>query len=96
MTIPRSPHVLSYEDLYGPERPVAGQTDSEADVSSQSNDPLGSSSRAFYGLAGEVVRTIEPHSEADPFGLLLSFLTLFGAAVGGLSLIHISEPTRPY
>src|SRR6185369_15445845 len=26
---------------------------------------------AFHGLAGEVVRTIEPHSEADPVALLL-------------------------
>ncbi len=83
MTIPRSSHVLSYEDLYGPERPIAGTTDSESEPLSRKNDPLGSSGRAFYGLAGEVVRAIEPHSEADPFGLLLSFLALFGAAVGG-------------
>jgi len=37
---------------------------------------------AFYGLAGRVVRTIEPHTEADPAGLLLTFLAAFGAAVG--------------
>ncbi|MHB8263883.1 MAG: DUF3987 domain-containing protein [Acidimicrobiales bacterium] len=38
---------------------------------------------AFYGLAGEIVRMIEPESEADPSALLLTFLTAFGAAVGG-------------
>jgi hypothetical protein len=28
---------------------------------------------AYYGLAGEVVKTISPHSEADPVALLLQF-----------------------
>ena len=37
---------------------------------------------AYHGLAGDVVRAIEPHSEADPAALLLTFLTCFGAAVG--------------
>src|SRR5437016_1885477 len=37
---------------------------------------------ALYGLPGEVVRTIEPESEADPVALLLSFLTVFGCLVG--------------
>lgn len=37
---------------------------------------------AFHGLAGKVVRAIEPHSEADPAGLLLTFLAFFGSAVG--------------
>jgi hypothetical protein len=37
---------------------------------------------AYHGLAGEVVRVLEPHTEADPAGLLTSFLTAFGAAVG--------------
>jgi hypothetical protein len=37
---------------------------------------------AFSGLAGEVVSFLEPHTEADRAGLLLSFLVGFGAAVG--------------
>jgi hypothetical protein len=37
----------------------------------------------FHGLAGEIVRTIEPHSEADPAALLLQFLAAFGNAIGG-------------
>lgn len=36
---------------------------------------------ALYGLAGDVVRTIEPHSEADPAALLVSFLAGYGSAV---------------
>ena len=33
---------------------------------------------ALHGLAGEVVRLIEPHTEADPLALLVSFLSEFG------------------
>jgi hypothetical protein len=36
---------------------------------------------AFYGLAGDVVRAIEPHTEADPAALLINFLAYFGNAV---------------
>ena len=35
---------------------------------------------AFHGLAGEIVRTIEPHSESDPAALLVSLLAAFGNA----------------
>jgi len=41
-------------------------------------DPLAEA--AFHGLAGEIVRTIEPHSEADPAALLVSLLVAFGNA----------------
>ncbi|MDH5296605.1 MAG: bifunctional DNA primase/polymerase [Nitrospirota bacterium] len=34
---------------------------------------------ALHGLAGEVVRLIGPHTEADPVALLVSFLSEFGA-----------------
>ncbi|HXY08977.1 MAG TPA: DUF3987 domain-containing protein [Terriglobales bacterium] len=37
---------------------------------------------ALYGLAGEIVRTIEPHSEADPAALLIQFLVGFGNVIG--------------
>lgn len=40
-------------------------------------DPL-----AFHGLAGEIVRTIEPHTEADPVALLVQLLIMFGNAAG--------------
>jgi len=40
------------------------------------------SSNAFYGLAGEIVRVIEPHSESDPVALLTQFFAAFGNAVG--------------
>jgi hypothetical protein len=37
---------------------------------------------AFYGLAGDFVRLIEPETEADPAALLLQFLVGFGNAIG--------------
>jgi len=37
---------------------------------------------AFHGLAGEIMRTIEPHSEADPVAILIQVLTFFGNVIG--------------
>jgi hypothetical protein len=38
--------------------------------------------QAFHGIAGEIVRKIEPHTEADPAALLFQFLAGFGNLVG--------------
>jgi hypothetical protein len=40
------------------------------------------SETALYGLAGDVVRTIEPHTESSSVAILVQFLTAFGASVG--------------
>src|SRR4051794_19936941 len=37
---------------------------------------------AYYGLAGDVVRTISPHTEADPVAILIQVLIYFGNLVG--------------
>jgi hypothetical protein len=37
---------------------------------------------ALYGLAGEVVRAVEPHSEADPAAVLMQFIAAFGNVIG--------------
>lgn len=37
---------------------------------------------AYHGLAGDIVRAIEPHTEADPVALLGQFLTAFGNVIG--------------
>ena len=36
----------------------------------------------YHGLAGEIVGTIAPHTEADPVAILSQLLVAFGAAVG--------------
>ena len=42
--------------------------------------PMGKA--AMHGLVGEIVRTIAPHTEADPAALLLQLLAAFGNVVG--------------
>jgi putative DNA primase/helicase len=37
---------------------------------------------AYHGPAGEITRTIAPHSEADPVAVLVNVLIAFGSAVG--------------
>ncbi len=37
---------------------------------------------AYHGLAGRVVDALAPETEADPAALLVTLLTMFGAAVG--------------
>jgi hypothetical protein len=46
---------------------------------------------AFYGMAGDVVRTIEPHSEADPVAILLQTLVFAGNVSGRLPHYQIES-----
>jgi len=50
---------------------------------------------AYYGLAGEIVKTIEPHTEADPVALLIQLLTAFGNVVGR-GAYFIAEADKHY
>lgn len=47
---------------------------------SQTPEPLNVA--AMYGLAGDIVRAIEPHTEGDSAAILLQILVAFGALVG--------------
>ena len=40
------------------------------------------SEQAYHGLAGDFVKTIEPHTEGDPVAILVQFLTYFGNVIG--------------
>ncbi len=48
---------------------------------------------AFHGLTGDIVRTIEPHTEADPVALLVQLLTAYGN-VTGLGSHFLAEADR--
>lgn len=50
---------------------------------------------ALRGLAGDAVRLIEPHSEADPVAILGQFLVCFGNAIGR-SAHFLAEADRHY
>lgn len=56
--------------------------DAKAEVSRAPSWPQRPATQAFYGLAGKFVRTLEPHSEADPLALLVQVLTAFGNLIG--------------
>jgi len=77
------------EALEGREVSVGSEDATELGLSSTGNGDVSPNitwpvmeEPAFCGLAGELVRIFEPHSEADPNGLLLQFLAAFGNAVG--------------
>ena len=48
----------------------------------------------FHGLAGEIVREVEPHSEADPVALLVSLLCAFGNAAGRNAHLRVGADTH--
>jgi hypothetical protein len=50
---------------------------------------------AFYGLAGDYVQAIAPHSESDPAALLIQFLATFGLVIGRHCYYEV-EATRHY
>jgi Protein of unknown function (DUF3987) len=37
---------------------------------------------AYHGLAGDIVKLFEPHTEGDPVGILLQILVVFGNIIG--------------
>lgn len=51
-------------------------------LSSERNWPDPPATEAFYGLAGEVVRTIEPNTESSTIALLIQTLVCFGNLIG--------------
>ncbi len=50
---------------------------------------------AFHGIAGEFVRLVEPHTEADPVALLVAFLAAAGSAIGAGPHVEISGTCHP-
>jgi len=55
--------------------------------------PAGPQAAVYHGLAGEIVQTIAPQTEADPVAILSQLLVSFGAAVGRGAFFQV-EATR--
>jgi hypothetical protein len=75
---------------------------SNDDVDAMSNDDVDEllgwpklDPAALHGLAGQIVRTIEPHSEADPVAILIQSLLAFGNAAGRNAYYEV-EADRHY
>jgi len=74
--------------------------DAHRDVDSEGTSPHGNwpdelKAEAFHGPAGELVRAIEPHSEADPAALLVQLLVAFGNLIGRRAHF-VAEADRHY
>ena len=50
---------------------------------------------AFHGPAGKIIRALEPHTEADPVGILLQFLSAFGNAIGDGPHVRVEADRHP-
>lgn len=50
---------------------------------------------AFHGPAGDFVRTVSPHSEADPAGLLVSYLLCAGSIFGSGPHYRVEADRHP-
>jgi 5S rRNA maturation endonuclease (ribonuclease M5) len=61
--------------------PVINSFTSLADNSDEDDFAAALDEHAFHGLAGDIVRRIEPHTEADPVALLIQVLTAFGNVI---------------
>lgn len=82
-------------DSTSSKEPVLAQGDVEAqEVSQQSRSerpwPV-LDDAALYGLAGDVVNTLNPHTEADPVGILVQFLTAFGNLIGNNAYYQVES-----
>jgi hypothetical protein len=55
--------------------------------------PAAADPAVYHGLAGEIVNSIAPHTEADPIAILAQLLVAFGAATGRGAFFQV-EATR--
>ena len=83
------------ENRGSPQPSVNGEGNHSTEFAEQIPWPEPPSKRAFHGLAGEIVRVIEPHSEADPTALLAQLLVGSGAALGRTACFQV-EGSRHY
>jgi Protein of unknown function (DUF3987) len=72
--------IVINEDLRGALHAVVRNPPEAKSV--QDTRPKPMQPEAFHGIAGDIVRTIEPHTEADPAALLVQFLIAAGNAIG--------------
>ena len=65
-----------------PPEPNPVPTQGGDEENSGSNCPDPPAAQAFYGLAGEAVQTILPHTESSAVALLIQTLIFFGNVIG--------------
>ncbi len=73
----------------------ADDLSSHHSLTSQQQWPSALAPEALCGLAGDIVRAIEPHTEADPAALLVQLLVGFGSVIGRRAYFQV-EADRHY
>ncbi len=71
----------AYDERNGYREKSAGTVPKEASAPESELWPT-LAEEAYHGLPGDIVRAIEPHTEADPIGVLMNLLCAFGNAIG--------------
>ena len=56
--------------------------------------PFPLAKKAFYGLPGEFVNLIEPHTESDPAAILVQFLSAVGNVIGPTAHFKVEADTH--
>ncbi|MFO0805088.1 MAG: DUF3987 domain-containing protein [Gemmataceae bacterium] len=74
---------------------IPADTEAEALAMPEPDWPAPLAEEAFHGLAGDFVRAIEPHTEADPVALLVSLLIALGSIVGRTAYA-VADGSRHY
>src|SRR5215469_1277372 len=67
-------------DKFASHKAAASSGSATSETSRPWPDPL--AKEAFHGLAGEIVREIEPRTEADTAAILIQTLVAFGNVIG--------------
>src|SRR5262245_19269488 len=76
------------ETVYEPDDPLSSDGKANGHAKTEAEPKAGVitwpvlGEAAYHGIAGEVVKTILPHTESDPVALLLQYLVSFGNAIG--------------
>jgi hypothetical protein len=73
---------LPVAEVKGIARSIASYEPQAASLDPVAQWPAPMTAEAFYGLPGEIVETILPHTEADPVALLAQLLCAVGSAIG--------------
>lgn len=74
------------------EEPLVANQEQE---SGESLYPQSPAPEAYYGLAGDIVRTIEPETESDPVAILSQLLTAFGNVIGRTAHFSLEADRHP-
>ena len=88
-TLPKNGRVHRPTDVLTPlTTPASTTADSDA-------FPAPAKEEAFHGVAGEIVRALEPQTEADPVALLIHLLTEVGSIIGRTVYLHGGRRASP-